>query len=122
MKTSIHKDNWPTSELNGGGGGRQPSRNTGNNGPSTNSDSLLTMQLIKMLAQAKEMPAGADIPVPKAPVYAPPPSATSADIVAAGNEARRAAARRRGFRSTRIAGSTGGFGSANSKSMGSSAV
>lgn len=86
----------------GGGGGRssQSAENERLNGM------LLKQQLVNA-AKKQDIQTPA---IPVAPLIAPPPQQGNQDAVDAATEARRAAARRHGFKASNLgAGSTGGF-------------
>lgn len=98
----------PCNIKSGGGGG--PTKTQKENDKLNNQ--LLKAQLKNMNKEEPEMPVYTPPPMPK---YAPPPSSTSADAEAAAMEARKKAARRRGFARSKLgAGNTGALGSSGS--------
>ena len=84
--------------LNFGGGAPGPSATQKEN--DTLNNALLRKQLAEANKKKKEAP---DFKIPAAPVYASPPSSTSADAEAATRESYLASLRRRGLQQTIIA-------------------
>ena len=102
----------PTQYLEFGGGAPQQSAAAKEN------ERLNTLLLRRQLAAAGKTQEVPEIPLPRAQVFAPPPQQTSQDALDSAAELRRAAARRRGFLSTQLAGATGGFKPAGKPTLG----